>query len=83
MQQLIAVLVESNLCLLAANLDRGLGDIVNQLHGMFCLSQDIRQRILVTLEIIMCCSLESMKPTSAYELTLTVLSTRIKTQFRI
>ena len=39
--------------------------------------------MLVILDIIIRCSLESMKPTSAYELTLTVLSTRIKTQFSI
>ena len=50
---------------------------------MFCLSQEILQRILVTLVIIIRCSLESMKRTSAHELTLTVLSTRIKTQFSI
>ena len=41
LQQLIAVLIDSNLCLLAANLDHGSGHIVNQLHGMFCLSQEI------------------------------------------
>ena len=40
-QQLIAVLVESNLYPLAANLDHGFGEIVNHLHGLFCLDQEI------------------------------------------
>ena len=40
-QQLVAVLVDSNHYLLATNLDRGFVHIVNQLHGMFCLSQEI------------------------------------------
>ena len=34
-QQLTAVLVESNLYLVAANLDHGFGCIVNHIHGLF------------------------------------------------
>ena len=40
-QHLIAELVESNLYLLATNLDHGFGHIVNLLNGLFCLGQEI------------------------------------------
>ena len=40
-QQFIAVLVENNLCLLAVNLYHGFGPILNYLHGLFCLGQEI------------------------------------------